>query len=649
MQHDIPSHIQEAIFIRSVEENLFALYEQGYLSGTIHACIGQELSALAVCGQLGDHDFVFSNHRCHGHFLALTGDAKGLIAELMGKRSGVSGGVGGSQHLFVPDRFFSNGIQGGIVPVAAGRALAEKLKKTANIGVVFMGDGTLGEGVVYETLNIIAKWNIPLLIVLENNRYAQSTPQTKNLAGDIAKRFEAFGIACFEGATSDWDSLEETAGRAIASVRRSGGPAVQIINTYRLCPHSKSDDCRNQDEVDAQCSLDPLNCYAREFPEVYSAAKQRIEADIAAIIEELKSHTAMSLAEYMGQATVREPVSWTPFTPSGASERTIESLNKAFHAMMERLEEVIFLGEDIHSPYGGAFKATKGLSTAFPDRVFTTPISEQAIMGISNGLALGGFRPVIEFMFGDFSMLAMDQIVNHASKFYHMYNKGISCPVVVRTPMGGHRGYGPTHSQTLDKFLAGADNVSVLALNQFTSPEALYGEILATQVHPCIVLENKIDYTRRINPLRYQILRNYQFLRSGGAFPAIRIEPRGQAMDACIVTYGGNVEMVLAAMEQLFVEHELLVGAVVITRIHPLQPDELVVNSRRVFVVEEGSSAYGFGSEVLAMLAESGKRYDVMRRIASLPLPIPATRDLEEEVLVTQEMLVRTIVEGFHE
>src|SRR5690349_19721372 len=186
-------HIKEALRIRIVEEKFLKLFSEGKLNGTVHTCVGQEFSALAFAGQLKKKDFVFSNHRCHGHYIAFTGDVRGLLAELLGKASGVSGGIGSSQHL-CNKNFYSNGIQGGIVPVAAGYALGNKLKGNDAIGIVFIGDGTLGEGALYETMNIISKWEIPLLIVCENNFYAQSTPQSVNLAGDILSRASAFGI-----------------------------------------------------------------------------------------------------------------------------------------------------------------------------------------------------------------------------------------------------------------------------------------------------------------------------------------------------------------------------------------------------------------------------------------------------------------------
>ena len=139
--------------------------------------------------------------------------------------------------------------------------------------------------------------------------------------------------------------------------------------------------------------------------------------------------------------------SWEPIT--AMNERQVTLLNKFFEETLKTNKKAIFIGEDVKSPYGGAFKVAKGLSEKYPNQVFTTPISEAAITGIGNGLALGGFKPFVEIMFGDFIILALDQIINHASKIHHMYNRKIKCPVVIRTAMGGRRGYGPTHSPNI--------------------------------------------------------------------------------------------------------------------------------------------------------------------------------------------------------
>ena len=270
-------------FIRRFEERLLELFETGVLNGTTHACIGQEADAVAVMEHLRDGDHIFSNHRCHGHYLARTGDARGLMAEIMGLPEGVCAGIGGSQHLAAPG-FKSNGVQGGIVPAAAGIALAQQLSGGDAISVVFIGDGTLGEGTVYETLNLASLWQLPLLVVLEDNGWSQSTPSHLNLAGGMRERFEAFGLAVEELDSTDVLEIEAAAGRAVSVVREQRGPAALIIHTYRLCHHSKNDDNRPVEEVQARWTLDPLAVHgARLAP----SAGARIDEEVHDAIEEI--------------------------------------------------------------------------------------------------------------------------------------------------------------------------------------------------------------------------------------------------------------------------------------------------------------------------------------------------------------------------
>jgi len=270
-------------FVRRFEERLLELFETGVLNGTTHACIGQEADCIAVMEQLREADHVFSNHRCHGHYLARTGDARGLLAEIMGRPDGVCAGIGGSQHLAAPG-FKSNGVQGGIVPAAAGIALAHELSGSDAISVVFIGDGTLGEGIVYESLNLASLWQLPLLIVLEDNAWSQSTPTSMNLAGSMSGRFEAFGIAVEEIDSTDVLEIAPVAARAVARVREQRMPCALIIHTYRLCHHSKNDDNRPREEVEARWTLDPLVVHGRRLEPDGIA---RIDAEVTAAIEEL--------------------------------------------------------------------------------------------------------------------------------------------------------------------------------------------------------------------------------------------------------------------------------------------------------------------------------------------------------------------------
>jgi TPP-dependent pyruvate/acetoin dehydrogenase alpha subunit len=271
-------------FIRRFEETLLALFEEGVLNGTTHACIGQEADAVGVIEHLGPADHIFSNHRCHGHYLAHTGDALGLIAEIMGKEAGVCGGIGGSQHICAPG-FMSNGVQGGTVPAAAGIALARQLAGSDGVSVVFIGDGTLGEGMVYETMNMAALWRLPLLVVVEDNAWSQSTPSAVNLAGSMRERFTAFGIPVRELDTTDVLELSDAARDELAAVRAGGGPRVLMIHTYRLCHHSKSDDERPEAEIAERWLVEPLLIHGRRLPdEIRAMIDDEVETALAEVV-----------------------------------------------------------------------------------------------------------------------------------------------------------------------------------------------------------------------------------------------------------------------------------------------------------------------------------------------------------------------------
>lgn len=243
--------------IRRFEERLLELFEEGLLVGTTHASIGQEADPVGVINHLRDGDIVFSNHRCHGHFLVYADDPGPLLAEIMGRAGGLVGGRGGSQHIH-RGNFYSNGIQGGIVANAVGMALAEKRLGTGAIVVVFLGDGTLGQGVVYEAMNMASLWSLPVLFVVEDNGWAQSTPVRLELAGSMVARGEAFGISAGELASTNAEELYARFGEVVSQVRASSRPHLEVIHTYRLCHHSKSNDGRPVAEVEAHRTGDPL-------------------------------------------------------------------------------------------------------------------------------------------------------------------------------------------------------------------------------------------------------------------------------------------------------------------------------------------------------------------------------------------------------
>jgi len=269
------------ILIRRFEERLLSEFSTGKIVGTTHAYIGQEADAAGVFSVTDPEDVVFSNHRCHGHYLAYGGEAYRLAAELMGRATGLVGGRGGSQHIHWRN-FYSNGIQGGIAPVAAGMALAEKENRTGKIVLVFIGDGTLGEGTLYESMNVAALWKLPILFVLEDNHYAQTTPVEKAVAGSMSGRFTAFGIPFWERDTTDVLEIQSAAKVAVDTVRSETSPASLILHTHRFSAHSKGDDTRSREELDRIRQYDPLTVHGRR---VSTKECEKAESEVCEIIK----------------------------------------------------------------------------------------------------------------------------------------------------------------------------------------------------------------------------------------------------------------------------------------------------------------------------------------------------------------------------
>ena len=312
----------------------------------------------------------------------------------------------------------------------------------------------------------------------------------------------------------------------------------------------------------------------------------------------------------------------------------LERLNSALHAAMEKDERVYVLGEDILDPYGGAFKVTRGLSTKFPNRVLTTPISEAAIVGVSNGMALRGLRPVAEIMFGDFVTLTADQLVNHASKFRWMYNDQVRVPIVVRMPMGGRRGYGPTHSQSLEKMFLGVPGLKVVAPNALGDP----GDLLQAAIDdedPVLFIEHKLLYTRPMLEESKGDLLDWIVERGEGMYPVFVLRSAYKP-SLTIATYGYNFELVRQAANELMFEHEIFTEIILFSQLSPFSLHPLIDSLRRtqhLLTVEEGGTTLGWGTEVVAQATEAGIATLTAGRVAARDLPIANSKMLEDGIL----------------
>lgn len=276
------------LLIRHFEQSLLDLFAQGKISGTTHSCLGQEYVPVAMRTLLRADDYVFSNHRGHGHYLARFDDPDGLLAEIMGRQGAVCHGVGGSQHIR-RDSYLSTGVQGESLPVGVGAALHLKRAGRDSLAAVFIGDGTFGEGAVYEALNMAQLWQLPLLVIVENNHIAQSTPAAVNMAGTIAGRAAAFGIAYRQIATRDIGAIRAELAPLVRAVREQPRPAVVEFDTVRIGPHSKGDDTRDEESRESARAQDWRREYASAFGARFDQADARQRARVARIIREVEA------------------------------------------------------------------------------------------------------------------------------------------------------------------------------------------------------------------------------------------------------------------------------------------------------------------------------------------------------------------------
>ena len=323
------------------------------------------------------------------------------------------------------------------------------------------------------------------------------------------------------------------------------------------------------------------------------------------------------------------------------------ALNDALLALLREDPRVVVLGEDIADPYGGAFKVTKGLTTEFPDRVKTTPVSEGALAGISAGLALSGYRPIAEVMFGDFLTLCFDQIVNHAAKYQAMYAGGATCPIIVRSPSGGHRGYGPTHSQSLEKHFLGVPHLEVVAASLRHDPLQSFRHFLSREA-PVLFVEHKLLYPQHVAEAGDFLVKSEC---SEGFLPTISLSmvPREEC-SVTVVAYGYEAHLAEAVVSKMAMEEEIFAELLIPTYLSPIDwaPIEHSVKAtKRLITIEEGTAGWSWGSEIAAVLSK--RMFGILQRpievVASKRTVIPSSREQEKKMLVGSEHIERAIRE----
>lgn len=317
----------------------------------------------------------------------------------------------------------------------------------------------------------------------------------------------------------------------------------------------------------------------------------------------------------------------------------IDTLRNSLDKILKKDKKIVLLGEDISDPYGGAFKVTKGLSSKYPEQIISTPMSESALAGICVGMALNGYKPILEIMFGDFITLCADQIINHASKFKFIFEKDLN--MIIRTPMGGYRGYGATHSQSLEKIYFGIPNIYIFTPNILINP----GELLEKAInYKCLVIfiENKLDYSRELitENDKYSINRD-----KNSNLVEVNINGENE-FEGYIITYGGMVEMALEIIWEIFIEQERSLKLIIPSIISPI--DKKILNSieenKEIYILEEGIKEGGFSSEISRLLLENNIRVKKFQVFAAKNEVIGASKFLENYVLPDKSRIIKQIM-----
>ncbi|GIJ32862.1 transketolase C-terminal domain-containing protein [Micromonospora sediminimaris] len=329
------------------------------------------------------------------------------------------------------------------------------------------------------------------------------------------------------------------------------------------------------------------------------------------------------------------------------AERVGAHLNRALAALLTRRPDLYLIGADVADPYGGAFGVTRRLSTEHPDRVLTTPISEQAIVGFAVGLALRGREAVVEIMFSDFATLCFDQIANLAGKVVSMYGEQVRMPLVIRCPTGGNRGYGPTHSQSLQKHFLGIPNLALYEMSPVHDGYATLAQILDSAA-PALYFEDKVLYgRRRFGAATGDEMFHRELIGGSCDFAVLGIRDV-DPVDVVVIAPGGLTDRVLGAMRDAYLGDETAVRAVVPSRLYPFDPAPLaplVGRARRVVVVEDAVAGGVWGAEVAHAIHQ--RMWHLLSgpvRLLHAPSgTIPAAAHLERAVLVQADDIRATV------
>lgn len=674
--------------IRSTEVRLLELKDEGLIHGPCHSSIGQDGTAVGAMQALDREDRVTSTHRGHHHFLAKAYNAyagndydptEGIpdaisevtetaVAEIMGLKKGYCNGRGGSMHL--GDAYSgcigTNAIVAGGVPAAVGAAWAHKLAGRPNIGVAFGGDGAMGQGIVYETMNLAGLWHVPAIFFVENNLYAVATHVRQAFTVEhLAQRGLGFGVLSLlvDGMDPLAVYLATKAARDHA-LSSDGGPVLIEAENYRFKHQAQSlpgsaYGYRTKEEEAEWAKRDPFDVFparlaeagvideeqneflrtrANEIVESATNALTRAEGKSLVVKSELYPTRDDVLTgirsdghEFDGMAFV----DWEDL-PEGRERTFIDVIPEVIHKRVDEDERVVVLGEEVAQMKGGAFMATKGIYREHPDRVLNTPISEGGFSGMSLGLAIMGYRPVVELMYPDFVLVAADQVLNQIPKFRYMYGNQYDVPVVFRTKVGIGTGYGAQHSMEPAPIYAMYPGWRILAPAFPRDYVGLFNTALRS-LDPVFIIEHAFLYETS-----GEIHDDRDYCIEMGKARVAR-----DGTDVTLIAYSYMTHKALEAADSL-AESGISAEVVDLRTVDYGNMDfetigRSVRKTGRAIICEEGLFTGGLGAQVSYEIQRRFFDYldAEVYRVAGQPVPVPVSKALEDFVIPGPQEIIK--------
>ena len=629
---------------RKLDDKMLILLKQGKSFFHIGAS-GHEAAQLAAAEVIKPgEDWSFPYYRDGAYCIGLGMTAREQLLSFLAKAADPnSGGRQMPQHYGHKDlRIVSQSSPTGTQFLqAVGCAMVCKMGKTKEVVYVSAGEGTTSQGDFHEALNWASNAKAPVIFHIQDNEYAISTHRSEQTASSIYDMTSGYGnLSRYDVDGTDFFETSLAFKEAVQRARRNKGPSIIVSHVVRLLPHSSSDDqrkYRDEKSLNNDLKKDPLlilesKCIDAKFIKADEFEKIRLQVDKDVDIDSAwaeeqdfpEPRTAMdhiySNKDYPEEST---------FNPVAEKIVIVDAINHALHEEMELNEKMVVYGQDIADPKGGVFTATKGLSDKFGNgRVFNSPLAESSIVGTAVGMAVSGYKPVVEIQFGDYIWTAMMQIRNEVATMRYRSNNSWACPMVIRVPVGGYIHGALCHSQSIDGYFIHLPGIYIAYPSCAADAKGLL-KMACRMDDPVIFMEHKGLYRQGYAATEEP---DADYLLSFGKGRKVL-----EGDELTVITWGAMVQKSLEAVQSLEIQNDS-VEVIDLRTLNPLDMDLIetsIMKTSKALVVHEDNITNGPGAEIAAIIAD--KFFELLdgpvRRVGAKDSPVPFNWIIEEEIL----------------